>query len=146
MLYDYLLEVYGINEPILISTIDYEGMSEGRLRQYMKKMTDAGLLKRYDTGIYFIPKESVFKSGSQLPFHRVVEEKYLKEKGNCCGYFSGVSTANKLGLTTQVPMACEITTNKATNDCREVMLANNKLIIRRPKTIVTEENYRVGDR
>lgn len=143
MLYDYLVNMYGINEPILISTIDYEGMSEGMIRQYIKKMTDAGILKRYDTGIYFIPKESVFKSGSQLSFHRVVEEKYLKEKGKCCGYFSGVSTANKLGLTTQVPMICEVTTNKATNDCREVTLANHKLIVRRPKTMVTEENYRI---
>ena len=141
MLYDYLVKVYGINEPILISTINYEGMSETNIRQQIKKMTDAGILKRYDTGIYFIPKESVFKSGSQLSFQRVVEEKFLKENGMRCGYFSGISIANHLGLTTQVPMLCEVTTNKATNDCREVTLANHKVIVRRPKTIVTEENY-----
>ena len=40
-------------------------------------------------------------------------------------------------------MICEVTTNKATNDCREVTLANHKLIVRRPKTMVTEENYRI---
>lgn len=143
MLYDYLIDVYGINEPILLSTIKYEDMSEGAIRQQIKKLTDAGILKRYDTGIYFIPKESLFKAGTSLPFYRVIEEKYLKESGNRCGYFSGVAVANELGLTTQVPMICEITSNKATNDYREVMLANNKVIIRRPKVLVNNENYRI---
>ncbi len=143
MLYDYLIDVYGINEPILLSTIKYEDMSEGSIRQQIKKMTDAGILKRYDTGIYFIPKQSVFKSGTSLPFYRVIEEKYLKDYGKRCGYFSGVAVANELGLTTQVPMICEVTSNKATNDYREVMLANNKVIIRRPKVSVNDENYRI---
>lgn len=142
MLYEYLKETYGENEPIFISDIQYEGMSMNYIRQQVKKMTDAGILKRYDTGIYFIPKKSIFKSGSQLSRDKVIEQKYLKEDGQRCGYVCGVMFANQLGLTTQVPMICEVVTNKATNDYREVKLASSLLILRRPRVKVTDNNYR----
>lgn len=142
MLYDYLKATYGENEPIFISDIKYEGMSTNYIRQQVKKLTDAGILKRYDTGIYFIPKKSIFKSGSQLSRDKVIEQKYLKENGARCGYICGVMFANQLGLTTQVPMTCEVVTNKATNDYREVKLASSSLILRRPRVKVTDENFR----
>ena len=61
MLYEYLKETYGENEPIFVADIEYGSMSENNIRQQIKKLTDTGLLKRYDTGIYFIPKKSIFK-------------------------------------------------------------------------------------
>lgn len=142
MLYDYLKRTYGENEPIFVADIRCEGMTTNNIRQQVKRLTDAGILKRYDTGIYFIPKQSVFKSGSQISRDKVIEQKYLREKGQRCGYVSGVMFANQMGLTTQVPAVCEVVTNKATNDCREVRLASSSVIIRRPKTRVTDENYR----
>lgn len=142
MLYDYLKETYGENEPIFIADIQYEGMSTNYIRQQVKKLTDAGMLKRYDTGIYFIPKKSIFKSGSQLSRDKVIEQKYLKEGGQRCGYIYGLMFANQLGLTTQVPMTCEVVTNKATNDYREVKLASSSVILRKPRVRVTDENFR----
>lgn len=143
MLYDYLVETYGFNEPILVANIKYKDLSEGSIRQQIKKLNDAGAIKRYDTGIYFIPKKSVFKSGAQLSMSRVIEEKYLKEDNQRCGYISGVAFANQLGITTQVPMICEVVTNKATNDYRETTLAKSRVIIRRPRLEVNEQNYRI---
>lgn len=143
MLYDYLVETYGENEPIFVAEIEFRDMSKNSIRQQIKKLADAELLKRYDTGIYFIPKKSIFKSGSQLSLSQVIEKKYLKEKENCCGYIGGLALANQLGLTTQVPMVCEVVTNKATNDYRETMLANSKVVIRKPRTVVNEQNYRI---
>ena len=144
MLYEYLLKAYGENEPIILSDVMKKvAMSENNIRQQIKKMTDAGQIKRYDTGIYFIPKKSVFKSGSQLSMRRVIEEKYLKEDSKRCGYISGVAFANQLGVTTQVAMVYEIVTNKATNDYRELMLANSRIVVRKPRTKVNEENYRM---
>ncbi len=142
MLYDYLKETYGENEPIFIADVQYEEMSTNHIRQQVKKLTDAGMLKRYDTGIYFIPKKSIFKSGSQLSRDKVIEQKYLKEDGQRCGYICGVMFANQLGLTTQVPVICEVVTNKATNDYREVKLASSSVVLRKPKVKVTEQNYR----
>ena len=74
-------------------------------------MTDIGKIKRYDTGIYFIPKKTMFKSGSQLSMRRVIEEKYLKEDSKRCGYISGITFANQLGITTQVAMVLLPVTN-----------------------------------
>lgn len=142
MLYDYLKEVYGENEPIFISEIQYGNMSAASIRQQIKKLTDSGRLKRYDTGIYFIPGKSIFKSGSQLSRDRVIEKKYLFSDGMRCGYFSGVLFANQLGLTTQVPAIREVVTNRASNPYREVTLAAAPLILRSPRAEVTDENYR----
>lgn len=142
MLYNYLKETYGENEPIFVADIKYEGMSTNYIRQQIKKLTDVGTLKRYDTGIYFIPKKSIFKSGSQLSRDKVIEQKYLKENGVRCGYVCGVMFANQLGLTSQLPMTCELVTNKATNDYREVKLASSSLILRKPRVKVTDKNFR----
>ena len=143
VLYEYLKETYGENEPIFVADIEYGSMSENNIRQQIKKMTDTGLLKRYDTGIYFIPKKSIFKSGTQLSMNRVIERKYLQDKNERCGYISGVTFANQLGLTTQVSMVREVVTNKATNDRREITLANSRVIVRRPRIPVNEQNYRI---
>lgn len=143
MLYEYLKEQYGENEPIMISDICIEGITKNTLRQQIKKLTDAGLLKRYDTGIYFIPKKSIFKSGSQLSIDKVITSKYLRDMQETCGYVSGITFANQLGLTTQVSMMYEIVTNKATKDYRETSLAKTKIVLRKPRTRISEENYRI---
>lgn len=143
VLYEYLKETYGENVPIFVSDIRYEGMTENNIRQQIKKMTDTGLLKRYDTGIYFIPKKSIFKSGTQLSMNTVIEKKYLQDNNERCGYISGIAFANQLGITTQVSMACEVVTNKATNDYRETTLAKSRVIIRKPRVRVSEQNYRM---
>ncbi|MBQ9764455.1 MAG: hypothetical protein IJV92_08890 [Phascolarctobacterium sp.] len=142
MLYEYLKYKYQPNEPIFLSNLSIEGMSYNNLRQQIKKLVDSGLLIRYDTGIYYIPEATIFKSGSQLSFNRVVKEKYLLDDSkNQCGYISGVYFANAVGLTTQVPMKYDIVTNKATKDYREVKLAQSTIIVRKPKIEVTSANH-----
>lgn len=66
-LYEYLLKNYKPNEPIFLADLQIEGMSRANLRQQIKKLTDAGKVKRFDNGVYFLPKKTIFKSGSQLP-------------------------------------------------------------------------------
>lgn len=141
-LYDFLLEEYGENEPIFLADIRIDGMTGTNLRQQIKKLTDEGQLKRFDTGIYFIPKKSMFRSGSQLSKDKVIELKYLVGKEGRCGYISGLMFASQMGLTTQVPMAYEVVTNKATKDFRETSLAKSRVIIRKPRVQVTGENYK----
>lgn len=142
MIYEYLKENYGENIPIYISRLKIEGMSENTLRQQIKRLTDAGLLKRYDTGIYFIPQKSVFKSGSTLSVDQVLNDKYLREGEKRCGYQSGILFANQLGLTTQIPMLYEIVTNKASREYREITVAKTRVILRRPRTEINEDNFR----
>ena len=143
-LYEYLQKNYKQNEPIFLADLQIEGMSQENLRQQMKKLTDAGAVKRFDKGIYYLPKKSIFKSGSVLSPDKVLEYKYLKDKGGRrCGYISGLVFSNQMGLTTQVPMVYVVVSNKATNEYRETTLAKTRVIVRKPKVSVTDANYRV---
>ena len=141
-LYEYLLENYNENEPIFVSEIAIEDMTDVNLRQQIKSLADSGKIKRFDTGIYFIPKKSVFCSGSQLSPYKVIEQKYIRSPKERYGYISGMMLANQMGLTTQVPMVYEVVTNKATKDYRETMLAKTRVVIRKPRVEVTEDNYK----
>ncbi|MGN0242075.1 MAG: DUF6088 family protein [Candidatus Weimeria sp.] len=141
-LYEYLLDNYKENEPIFLANLQIDGMTRTNIRQRIKKLTDAGKVKRFDNGIYFLPKKTIFKSGSQLAPEKVLEYKYLRDKDERCGYVSGLMFFNQIGLTTQVPMMYEVVSNKATNDYRETSLAKSRVIVRKPKVPVTEKNYK----
>lgn len=140
-LYQYLIEKYKENEPFFLSDIQIEGMTGNNIRQQLKKLTDIGKIKRFDKGIYYLPKKSIFKSGTQPTLEKVLEYKYLQDNNKRCGYITGLLFFNQLGLTTQVPMQYEIVSNRATNNYRETTLAKSRVIIRQPKITVTENNY-----
>lgn len=61
-LYGYLIKNYKENEPIFLAELQIEGMSSSNLRQQLKKLADSGTLKGFDTGIYFLPKKTIFQS------------------------------------------------------------------------------------
>ena len=60
-----------------------------------------------------------------------------------CGYISGLMFFNQLGLLTQLPMAYEVVSNKATRDRRETMLGSARVVVCSPKVTVTEGNYKI---
>lgn len=139
-MYSYIESNYRPNEPIFLSNLDIPGMKAVSIRQQLKKLTEAGKLKRFDTGIYYIPKKSIFRSGSTLSVDVVIKKKYLEDGENCCGYVGGILFANQLGLTTQVPGVYEVYTNKATTEYRETRLANLRVILRKPYCVIDAEN------
>lgn len=138
--YSYIENNYRPNEPVFLSELNIPGMKAVSVRQQMKKLTESGQLKRFDTGIYYIPKKSMFRSGSTLSVDEVIRRKYLADGENCCGYVGGILFANQLGLTTQVPAVYEIYTNKATTEYRETELANLRVILRKPYCTIDEKN------
>jgi len=138
--YDCLRKEYADNEPIFLSDIRIPGMKDVAIRQQLKKLTTDGRLKRFDTGIYFIPGKSMFRSGSMLSFDDVIKKKYLMDGTKQCGYVSGLLFANQLGITSQVPMIYEVCTNKATTEYRETQLANLRVILRKPRVKIDETN------
>ena len=138
--YAYLRQRYADNEPIFLSDIRIPGMKDVSVRQQIKKLTVDGHLKRFDTGIYYLPKKSMFRSGSVLPVEEVIKKKYLMDGTKRCGYLGGMLFANQLGITTQVPMMYEVYTNKATTEYRETQLANLRVIIKRPYVTIDDKN------
>lgn len=138
--YEYLNKNYKINEPIFLSDISIGNMKESSIRQQFKKLTEERRIKRFDAGIYYIPGRSIFKSGTTLSVDEVVKKKYLMDGERKCGYISGVLLANKLGLTTQVPMVYEVCSNKATTEYRSTKLGNIRVVVRKPYVEVDDNN------
>ena len=138
--YEYLRRSYADNEPIFLTDIRVPGINDVSVRQQLKKLTTDGRLKRFDTGIYYFPKKSMFRSGSMLSVEEVIKRKYLMDGTERCGYVGGMLFANQLGITTQVPMEYEIYTNKATTEYRETRLVNLRIILKKPYVKIDEQN------
>ena len=138
--YNYLISNFKPNEPILLSEINIPGLSDVSIRQQVKKLTEKGQLKHFDTAVYYIPTTSIFQSGSCISLDDVIRKKYLIENNECCGYVGEMLFANKLGITTQVPSVYEVYTNKATTAYRETYLNNIRVIIRKPCCKIDQSN------
>lgn len=140
MLYEYLIENYKPNEPIFVSDVDLP-VSDCNLRQMFKSLCDAGTIKRFDTGIYYLPKKSILKNGVPLAADEVAVAKYILKKGEIYGFYSGYTFANQLGISTQVPYVKEIVSNNASTRVKEVMVRNKRILLRRARTPINNDNY-----
>ena len=138
--FSYLKENYQENEPIFLSDLSIPGMKDVSVRQQLKKLMLDGRVKRFDTGIYYMPRKSLFKSGSVLSVDEVIRKKYLLDGETRCGYLCGILFANRLGLTTQVPMVYEVCTNKATTEYRDTKIGKFRIILRKPYVEINEQN------
>ena len=54
--YRYLQNNYTVNEPIFLSELDIPGVKPVSLRQQLKKLTEDGRVKRFEPGIYYLPR------------------------------------------------------------------------------------------
>lgn len=143
MLLEYIKNNYEQGEPIFLQDINIENMSNASIRQGIKKLVQKGELARYDQGIYFIPKVSRLKGKSNLAPDVVARYKYIKRRGEIIGYYSGHTFANKLGLSTQVPVKEEMVSNNMAAIVREIELGGRTYIVRKSSVIVDADNYRV---
>lgn len=142
MLYDYLVRNYKENEPIFVSDIDLP-VTNTNLRQMFKNLCDEGKICRFDKGVYYLPAKSRLKGASLIAPDTVVQYKYVSRSGKVDGYYSGFTFANQMGVTTQVPYTLEIVSNAASANVRQVDVKGRKVVLRKPKTMVTAQNYRI---
>lgn len=142
MLLEYLQERYRVNEPIFVSDIALP-VTNTNLRQMFKVLCDSGQIMRYDTGIYYLKGKSKLKGGTVMAADEVARYKYISRNNQINGYYSGYTFANQLGLTTQVPFTIEIVSNYSSAKYREISLKNQKIILRKPRTQVTNENCNI---
>ena len=138
--YEYIENKYKPNEPIFLAELDIPDMKPVSVRQQMKKLTEEGRLKRFDAGIYYIPKKSMFRSGSTLSKEEIIRKKYMQDGDNSTGKVDRILNANQHDQTTQVPALYEVYTNKATTEYRETKLANLRVILRKPYCEIDTEN------
>ena len=144
MLYNFLLDKFGCDEPIFLSELSYRGKTAGALRQIMAKLVADGQLCRFDQGIYYIPEIGLFKPGRALSCEKVIERKYLfDEEKKRCGYTGGQNFANQFGITTQVPLTITVVSNKATTKERRFKLGGREILLRQPRCKIDERNFRI---
>lgn len=140
MIKDYFIDNYGYNEPIFLTDLSIDGLSENAVRQSVKRLVASGFLERYDSGIYFIPKREGLLGRSYLDPSIVIMRKYVENRSNKFGYITGLSFANQLGITTQMPAVIEVVTNREATNGRMVTVGNQKVRVRKPSIPVSEEN------
>ena len=140
MLNSYLMENFGYNEPIFINDLSVEGLSENAVRQSVKRLVANGFLERYDNGIYYIPKRGGLLGKSYLDPFLVIMRKYVQSKSETYGYVTGISFANQLGLTTQMPAVIEVVTNREATNGRMVKIGNLTVRIKKSTLTVSDSN------
>ena len=140
MLKAYLMENFGYNEPIFLNELSIEGLSENAVRQSVKRLVANGFLERYDSGIYYIPKQGGLLGKSYLDPSLVIMRKYVQNKSETYGYITGISFANQLGLTTQMPAIIEVVTNRESTNGRLITIGNQKVRVKKPTVTISNSN------
>ena len=143
MLYDYIIENYKEAEPIFFSDLKIEDITKSALNQQLKKLCDKGLIMKYDTGVYYIPKLTLFHSSVGPNADMVARYRFISKGDNIDGFYGGNSFANQIGITTQVPRVVEIVSNNTNSSNREICIGNRKFYVRKPVVPITKENVYV---
>jgi len=138
-LYDYLINNYELNVPILINDINIKDMSDVNIRKQLSRLIEMKLIEKYAQGVYYLPKKTVL-GVSKLSFEDVVNKKYISNDNEIYGFYSGLSFLNKLGISTQIPFTYEIVTNKETSRKRVITINNRNIILRKPYVEINKNN------
>lgn len=138
-LLNYLNTKYGLNNPFSFDEISFKTYSLPWIKKELNKLVLDNRIIRFERGLYYIPEQTVFGL-STLSTQKVIFKKYLE---NSSGYFSGLSFANKLGLSTQMPNTIELYTNNEKSRVREIKINNQSIILRRARTEINEMNISV---
>ena len=137
--YNYLLSSYSYDEPILSGEISYKGYSVPWIKKMLKKLCDEEKIIRFEKGIYYIPTDTPLGK-SRLDPKKVIQKKYINDGKRTIGYFSGMTFLNMLGLSAQVPNRIEIYTNNEPSRVREVSVGSQKVLLRRARAGITDDN------
>lgn len=141
-LFDALLKRYGTNEPILSSDITFENYSRPWIMKQLQALCEEKKIIRYEKGVYYIPTKTMFGNSILNP-RKVIEKKYIKDGDKIIGYYSGITFQNQLKLTTQMSNVIEVYTNNETAKIRDVFVGKQKVILRKARTTINNDNVAV---
>jgi hypothetical protein len=124
----------------LISEFDIdEKHAKDLVNSNLKRLKSNGKIEGYKKGIYYKTKKTAF---GNLPLNstKLVNKLFMNKDDEVIGYETGASFFHHIGLTTLFPKFKYIATNKAINRGTQV-IKDLKVVIRKPNTQVTKENY-----
>lgn len=133
-LYSNLIKKYKPGDVILLKDLKFSDASNDVVRQQIKKLTDKGILNRFDEGIYYF--------GDDILIDNVIESKYIKRNEEIYGYYSGRNLAIDLGILDEEPKR-EIITNNFKAIVRELKLGNEIITVRHSDLKINSKNCHV---
>lgn len=141
-LYEYLLENYGYDNPIIVNDLEIGQYKMNAIRQAIYLLEKENKIVRYSTGVYYIARDTIFGK-SKISFELVVEKKYVENDENIYGYFTGLYFKNLLGLTTQMVNTPEIVSNKEFSKKRTIEMCGRSAIVRKSNVVITKDNVKI---
>lgn len=134
---------YGENTPIFFEDIANvcSGYTRGRVYQLIDAAMNSGLLAKAGYDCYYIPTTTPFGKSLLNP-RKVIEKKYISNKGEVYGFYTGVALLNSFGITTQMPNVIEVFTNNEATKSRRVTINNQTIIVKRARTTINNSNYK----
>lgn len=142
LFFDYLFEQFGTNEPIMSNEITFGNYSKPWIYKQLNTLVTEGKLIRFEKGVYYIPTDTVFGKSLLNP-RKVIEKKYISDGNNTMGYYSGITFQNQIRLTTQMSNVIEIYTNNEPSNVRDIYVGNQKVLLRKARTQITDSNVAV---
>jgi len=73
----------------------------------------------------------------------VARYRFVSDRDNVNGFYTGCTFANQLGISTQVPNVIEIVSNNADVSNEEIWIGNRKFYVTKPIVEITKENLYV---
>lgn len=129
-----------INQPFMIEDISSSNFSYDTIRSMLSLYVKRGDIRRYCQGVYYLPKRTIF--GETKPtLEEVVKRKYISNKKDVYGYYSGMSLLNGIGLSMQVPIIPEITSTKETTRKKTYVINGRRVITRSSNIRINKNNY-----
>lgn len=134
---------YGENTPIFFEDIANvcSGYTRGRVYQLIDAAMNGGLLAKAGYDCYYIPTTTPFGMSLLNP-RKVIEKKYISNKGEVYGFYTGLALLNSFGITTQMPNVIEVFTNNEATKSRRVTINNQTIIVKRARTTINNSNYK----
>lgn len=134
---------YGENTPICYEDIANvcSGYTRGRVYQLIDAAMNSGLLAKAGYDCYYIPTTTPFGKSLLNP-RKVIEKKYISNKGEVYGFYTGLALLNSFGITTQMPNVIEVFTNNEATKSRRVTINNQTIIVKRARTTINNSNYK----
>lgn len=138
-----LSEKFNADEPIFIEDIEkmYPERSRPWIDKAIKTTVDSNRLKRFSTGVYYIPRNTILGCSVLNP-RKVITKKYIQNSEEIYGYLGGTSLLNSLGLTTQVPNVITVISNNEATRGRTVKIGNQSVYLCKPPTKITKSNFK----
>ncbi len=129
------------NEPIFVEDIvrSFPNHSRQWIDDTLKNLVQKNRIKRFSTGVYYIPVK--YKNGeSTLNIKMVIERKYIKNRNDVIGFYSGDSLLMKIGLINRNSEMITVVTNREKSKGRKVVIGDKTIYLKKPPTEITGNN------